>query len=322
MRKAMLVLTGALILQLLVVTAGLAAPPAFDPIYHVVRRGETLSYIGRLYGVSPWAIARANSIPNPDLIYVGQVLYISAGQPSHERCVHVVRPGENLTMIAWRYGTTVWAIARANSISNPNLIYIGQRLVIPGWVAPKPTPKPKVTIEAIVKWVSPSARLIRLQEPVDGFSTIALTLGTELISGDGKPLTLHKLQPGMKVQASGQPGESDALLADRVVVLEPEATRIQFEPGATSATVTGYLGQYDSAPYVLRAFAGQRMEVEITSPNKVVLSIWADDWTVLKSYAVGGACWVGSLPSTQDYFISVSSVGKETSYELFVAIPP
>jgi putative chitinase len=46
--------------------------------------------------------------------------------------IHVVRWGENLFRIALRYGTTVEAIAHANGIANPNCIYAGQRLVIPG----------------------------------------------------------------------------------------------------------------------------------------------------------------------------------------------
>ncbi|MBN1218931.1 MAG: LysM peptidoglycan-binding domain-containing protein [Anaerolineae bacterium] len=43
---------------------------------HVVCYGETLSSIARRYGVTPWAIARANGIYNMNLIYSGQVLYI------------------------------------------------------------------------------------------------------------------------------------------------------------------------------------------------------------------------------------------------------
>ena len=46
--------------------------------------------------------------------------------------VHVVKRGENLSRIARRYGTTVKAIAKANGIKNPNRIYTGQRLRIPG----------------------------------------------------------------------------------------------------------------------------------------------------------------------------------------------
>jgi len=45
---------------------------------------------------------------------------------------YVVQPGDTLYSIAQRFGTTVWAIARANGIANPNLIRRGQRLIIPG----------------------------------------------------------------------------------------------------------------------------------------------------------------------------------------------
>jgi LysM repeat protein len=42
-----------------------------------------------------------------------------------------VQRGDTLSAIAWRFGTTVWAIAQANGIWNSNLIYIGQTLYIP-----------------------------------------------------------------------------------------------------------------------------------------------------------------------------------------------
>lgn len=44
---------------------------------------------------------------------------------------HTVMQGETLFQISLQYGTTVHAIAAANGISNINLIYIGQQLVIP-----------------------------------------------------------------------------------------------------------------------------------------------------------------------------------------------
>ncbi len=45
--------------------------------------------------------------------------------------VHVVRRGDTLAKIALRYGVTVRALSRANNLRNPNLIYVGQRLLIP-----------------------------------------------------------------------------------------------------------------------------------------------------------------------------------------------
>lgn len=46
--------------------------------------------------------------------------------------LHVVRPGETLYTIAARYNTTAEAIARANNIPEPFLIFPGQELAIPG----------------------------------------------------------------------------------------------------------------------------------------------------------------------------------------------
>lgn len=60
----------------------------------------------------------------------GQVA-TSAGSTAAAGQSHVVRRGDTLSSIAARYGTTSGAIARANRITNPNLVVIGRRLTIP-----------------------------------------------------------------------------------------------------------------------------------------------------------------------------------------------
>jgi LysM repeat protein len=55
---------------------------------------------------------------------------------------HVVAPGENLYRIAVRYKVTIAAIVARNNIANPNLVYVGQRLIIPGGSGPAPTAVP------------------------------------------------------------------------------------------------------------------------------------------------------------------------------------
>jgi LysM repeat protein len=100
---------------------------------HIVQPGENLFRIALHYGMTYHALAAANGIVNPDLIYVGQSLTIPAegpSEPAGER-IHVVQPGENLFRIALKYGTTVEAIAVANGIGNVHLIYSGQSLRIP-----------------------------------------------------------------------------------------------------------------------------------------------------------------------------------------------
>jgi putative chitinase len=102
-------------------------------VYHLVQWGETLSKIAAYYGTTVWAIAQANGIWNVNYIRAGQLLLIPVAGPAPEPGpqYYIVQPGDTLSAIAWRFGTTVWALAQANGIWNPNLIYIGQRLFIP-----------------------------------------------------------------------------------------------------------------------------------------------------------------------------------------------
>jgi putative chitinase len=51
--------------------------------------------------------------------------------PASSGNYHKVRHGETLSEIAKHYGVTLWALAEANDISNPNHIYAGQHLYIP-----------------------------------------------------------------------------------------------------------------------------------------------------------------------------------------------
>ena len=128
------------ILVLVLGVLPVSAAPGQSGITHVVQPGDTLFSIARRYGVSMDAIALANGIANPNRIYVGQRLLIpTGGTPSGT--VHVVQPGETLISIALRYGVDMWALARANRITDLNRIYVGQRLVIPG-AGPAPSPQP------------------------------------------------------------------------------------------------------------------------------------------------------------------------------------
>jgi hypothetical protein len=99
--------------------------------------------------------------------------------------------------------------------------------------------------------------------------------------------------------------------------------RVYFAPGATSATVTGDLAAGSTDRYVLRALAEQTAEMVITPPDpNAVLDIMGADGTVLRHHTEGSNHWAGRLPATQDYVVSVLSVGPSTTYELRVRIEP
>ncbi|MCD6290650.1 MAG: LysM peptidoglycan-binding domain-containing protein, partial [Anaerolineae bacterium] len=74
---------------------------------------------------------------------------------------HIVRRGENLYLIAARYGVTVYDIMRANRLRNPNMIYVGQELVIPvaGQTTTTTAQTPSPTPEQVVHIVRPGQTL-------------------------------------------------------------------------------------------------------------------------------------------------------------------
>ena len=81
------------------------------------------------YGTTVNDIARYNGIVETDVIYPGQRLRIFVPEESTPKW-YVVRPGDTLTKIAEKFGTTVQRLMWLNDISDPNLIYPRQRLRI------------------------------------------------------------------------------------------------------------------------------------------------------------------------------------------------
>lgn len=105
---------------------------------YTVKAGDTLSAIASRYSTSSSTLASLNSLSNPNLIYVGQVLKVSSNASTSNStsssanstvttaASYTVKSGDTLSAIAAKYGTTYQALASANSISNPNDIYVGQ----------------------------------------------------------------------------------------------------------------------------------------------------------------------------------------------------
>ena len=96
---------------------------------HIVRKNETLSAIAQKYGVSSNAIQSFNGISNPNLLLVGKKLKIPSG--SSPEIPYVVKKGDSLGSIASRFGVSLSALSSRNGITSPNLIRIGQKIVIP-----------------------------------------------------------------------------------------------------------------------------------------------------------------------------------------------
>ena len=102
-----------------------------------------------------------------------------------------------------------------------------------------------------------------------------------------------------------------------------ELTRIRFAPGATSSVLEGGLEPGACAYYVLRALAGQRMEVQVSPGEVVSLEVLAEDGSLWSS-GPAGILIVEQLPQTGDYYLTLCTPSwtAATRYTLEVTIPP
>ncbi len=138
---------------------------AGTPVYHTIQPGETLASIAAVYGMTLDQLIQLNNITNPNLIYRGQQLAVwsttdaepvlddpaapqialteappadlatdvTQSQPAvPSQSTYVVQRGEHLSQIARRFGLTWPQLAQANNIVNPDQIYAGQTLIVPG----------------------------------------------------------------------------------------------------------------------------------------------------------------------------------------------
>ena len=162
-------------------------------VNYIVKSGDYLSKIARDYGVSTTSIMTASKITST-VIFAGQMLVIpaasaSAGAPPAVAATAVpaagaqptasaanpgtytVLPGEYLTMIAKRFGTTYTELVRLNKLMSTVLVP-GQVLVLPGGTAASAAPTAAPTASPVA---GASAYKVKAG---DNLSRIAAMLGT------------------------------------------------------------------------------------------------------------------------------------------------
>ena len=108
--------------------------PSPDPEYitYVIQPGDTLSGIARRYGTTVTALTQLNKLSDPDKIYAGNTLKVPENGTGVDSSTqyYTIQPGDTLSEIARRFGTTVSALTRLNGISDPDKIYAGNRIRI------------------------------------------------------------------------------------------------------------------------------------------------------------------------------------------------
>ena len=97
---------------------------------YIVQAGDTLSGIASKFNTTWQNLAAINNLGNPNFIQVGQVLKVT-GNASPQN-TYYVQAGDTLSGIASKFGTTVSSLVSLNHIANPNVIYVGQKIILGG----------------------------------------------------------------------------------------------------------------------------------------------------------------------------------------------
>ncbi|MFV3410064.1 LysM peptidoglycan-binding domain-containing protein [Bdellovibrio bacteriovorus] len=119
-----------------------------DGRYYIVQSGDSLFTIARKYATSVSELQRMNNIKRGRTLKVGMKLKVPTPGSSSARevatevaqskktksKVHVVRRGENLSVIAAKYNVAVSDLTERNKIRNPASLVVGARIVIPSEV--------------------------------------------------------------------------------------------------------------------------------------------------------------------------------------------
>ncbi|MCP4716616.1 MAG: LysM peptidoglycan-binding domain-containing protein, partial [Deltaproteobacteria bacterium] len=91
-------------------------------LYHVVKRGDTLSELAERYGSGTSSLRRLNGLGKRSVLRVGQKLKVPGGsrpaptkkRPSYR--YHVVKRGDTLSELAKRYGSSTSSLRRLNGL--------------------------------------------------------------------------------------------------------------------------------------------------------------------------------------------------------------
>ncbi len=194
---------------------GVPVDAAGEEVYEV-RPGDTLSVIARRHGVTV-AELKTNNALTSDRIVVGQELYVtprgtatgnmtgntssrSAPAPAGEGATYVVAPGDNPSTIARRLGVGTQELMRANNISDPTRMRVGQVLVVPGGGQGTARP-PSAGAGTQTRSIVPPVEAPRANTPLRSEPT--------------RPLQLNPTTPAEELL---DPADLDALLGDDVPV--------------------------------------------------------------------------------------------------------
>ena len=102
---------------------------------HIVKTGETLTSISKLYSINKDLIIKLNNLKDQNYIFIGQNLIISESNKnnllqSDLNNYHIVQIGENLTEISNKYNLKIGYLLEINNLRNPDSIKVGEKILL------------------------------------------------------------------------------------------------------------------------------------------------------------------------------------------------
>ena len=97
---------------------------------HIVREGENIVDIARIYGVRVTDLVDANNLGTTLFVPVGTEIIIPLTIPSGFM-YYIVQEGDNLFQIGKKYGLTAKQLADLNGLELTEYIYPNQKLIVP-----------------------------------------------------------------------------------------------------------------------------------------------------------------------------------------------
>lgn len=108
---------------------------ALQRVAYTVRPGDVLWRIAMIYGTTVGEIQKINNFTDADVLKVGQQIFLPVASllktDPAATGTYDVQAGDTLGEIAAEYGITWQVLQQMNGLTNPNLLYEGQRLAVP-----------------------------------------------------------------------------------------------------------------------------------------------------------------------------------------------
>jgi LysM repeat protein len=224
---------------------------------YTVQSGETLSEIAARFNTTTARLIQINGIGDPDLVMSGTRLRVpvssqrsasaSSSAPAVNRNAseHVVQPGESLSVIAERYGTSVSRLVALNQLADPELVMVGTRLQLRGTPpAPRSTPKPAAQPRPAAP-VTPAATTPAAQptsQPVAAATTAATPSAAAPVAAaptTAAPAAVTPTpQPALTSQPAPAPAAATAAAAAATTAAAAAATAATTTAATTKAAST------------------------------------------------------------------------------------